>query len=981
MADTRYISQFTDRLGTDWRSRITSQGWGDALTDSWLNISATELNTDGIDITYCDADANDIIITLPPFTVAEGQSFDIDINFNLIDGDAPTIGLGLGGNWISNMVVLSPGANSYKLTATQDTEEAVIVIRALAGAVEFSVTGFNIARSAIELQATDTPLIWEGYPEDDPFNRAINGHRAVLNIWVDGLNLTPLFTANDFEFPLVIEYRQPGEDWQLYWQGYVLASSYNEPYDMDPVSAQIVAVDGLGLLRNIQFNDLDIDGYNYLSDYIFQFLELIGFTEYDEFVNIYGDGMGSEVDQSPLNQLGASHFRFADLDVYDSLTIILNAFNAVIEIIDGRAIIYRLQELKNPILYGRRFTSGTGHISITRESEVIIQRGGNLTGVRDVEGGNFMALPRAKHLTLEYKKGWQESALRQWRFEFDDFTPNIGDNWFLTKWPATNIKPRPLSRETAVNADRGVYLRKLSTNLYGNISQELTGVRTRDANLNLSFRYAIHNTHDSAASYRLGTRISITPPGSPHLTRYYQNTIDALPGQNEGWRQTNPDVYSIYKIEPPTHINLLPWWPEEAAQGWGRWQEININIKSIPFDGTLKIELMGNILDHHNHIRIAYQDVKLQFRPESGPADLPTIREVDNGGYGEDVTRELLLSDGPTLARLTVNQLFAYSGVLCLFDGDIPINPPKSWHTRGQEQDKELSDLIAHEIAEQREHHRFHLDLPVFVDRPDIFLKPAQHIVDPLINRDGEPVRFKLSIKEFNPRDRDYKLSLTEIMGPLMPTPPDPAMWVKLNNASTNQTDYINHEGGVIDIDVETKDPAGWDTSLTDPDSAVVSYTDSGPQGLSNAGVTLSESTEETSRTVEIVYFPDSEPSHSLKLTITQGAAPSGDFIKINDSTDDYYAYGLLNSAGAVGVTVDASDDWSATVIDDTDNMISGISPSSGAEGDTSVDINYNANSGENERYAVVTFELDNGAVPPSISVFICQEGMIGVCP
>lgn len=978
----KYSTEITDILGVNWRARIakeiTPQDYIDSeqLVTGWFNHSGfNTLITDGINITSAISSNtwNYIKSNLIDFIPAGTE---VNIYFNVAHNSGKLSVVGLFTNVWDSFQSIITGVNDLTFITTQDLHNCVIFIEAQE-IVDCSISDVSITKKILNtktLQATATPLTWQGFPPDDPFERVIYGHRATLQVYTEKFELEDLFTADDFALPFELEHDASGS-YELYWKGYIQAASYKEPYDGEPVAADIVAIDGLGLLKNFQFDAWELTGYKTLSFYIHKALQEINYSEFEEHINIYGNGMGNLLSDSPLDQLGASARLFRGKNLHEVVTIILSAFNAIIEVIEGTVVIYRPAELVNATMYGRKFTSATVKSTITRQTQKLIQRGSNKTGIIDVEGGTLLQIPHASGVHMEYDMGWQESALESWDFLFEDFVDLTAGWWKIDPWTSSFIKSPPLTTITSISAEKGVYLNKTENREDCYFQQVIPGVKTRPANFSLSFRYAWHNTDTDSRSIQFGVRIIITPPGSPHLARYYNNVV---PPATNPW-VTSSDSLGTWCRVFPMSSSPLNWGYTLVAPGWGEWREFEQAINGIPFDGDLTIQIYPNRRSHQ-YIKVAIQDIKLQFRPASGKADEARIIKTNNSNNGQIQQRKISLSDGHNLARLTVNQLYSYAGILCSFAGSTPINPPKSWHSRGFTQDIELSQLMTNELAAQYSVHRKVIDLPVMIFKRDELLSPCNHIIDTLLTRGGEPCRLKVAIDEFNIRDRQYKLRVTELIADLIPDPPPDPIFIRLNNTNTNQGDVISHEGGVLEIEVDTNDPGGWDTSLSDPDSAVSIYTDSGAPGKTTAGVTIGTSEASTTKTVIITYLADSEPATSLNYTIYQLPPPSDEELLIDETEGDAYYSGMDDAGGSVNITIDATIAWSSQILEDFDEAITSIVPGSGSAGQTGVQVNFNANTDDMPRYFTILFYL---TAEPEVSatLYICQNGRGISCP
>ncbi len=155
------------------------------------------------------------------------------------------------------------------------------------------------ATGVIDYTATGSPLMFEGYGDDDPFNQLIQGSKVSINIWnPQDFVLLELFSAEILQFKVVVYL-----DDVLYWQGFILPEAYQERYNQAPLETSIVAADGFGLLKEFQFDDLEYEFTRQtFSQAVYDILSLIGINGFTEYVNVYHSGMSSGVGDSPLTR-------------------------------------------------------------------------------------------------------------------------------------------------------------------------------------------------------------------------------------------------------------------------------------------------------------------------------------------------------------------------------------------------------------------------------------------------------------------------------------------------------------------------------------------------------------------------------------------------------------------------------------------------------------------------------------------------------
>jgi hypothetical protein len=113
----------------------------------------------------------------------------------------------------------------------------------------------SYAGSIIYMIPTGNPLSIEYLTySDDLLTDPIKGSTATLNIECTvNFQYVDIYNEADMKYKFKI---YQGDTPTLYWQGWV-SNDYTEPYDTPPYTVSITAVDGLGLLKYIDFKDTD----------------------------------------------------------------------------------------------------------------------------------------------------------------------------------------------------------------------------------------------------------------------------------------------------------------------------------------------------------------------------------------------------------------------------------------------------------------------------------------------------------------------------------------------------------------------------------------------------------------------------------------------------------------------------------------------------------------------------------------------------
>lgn len=277
---------------------------------------------------------------------------------------------------------------------------------------------------------------------DDIYENLIKGSKADLTIW----NLTSqgdfkyldLYAVQDQQFRISIYYLNVTN--QLYWQGFIFTDNYQEPYDCTPYQVTISASDQLGILKNIDYDDSGVPytGRKLESKIILDILSKIGLTTFTEFVNLYETDMDDAVTDSPMDQVSIDTYLFEGFTCYEVLEAILRKYNACMRCVAGAMVIYRPCELIKTTIYGRTFTGETTHSGTDIETFTsfdpvqFISRTGNITDLRDKNGGTLMVLRPIKKVTSIFNCGSKDSWLKNWDIKAETITgtgPYTVRNW------------------------------------------------------------------------------------------------------------------------------------------------------------------------------------------------------------------------------------------------------------------------------------------------------------------------------------------------------------------------------------------------------------------------------------------------------------------------------------------------------------------------------------------------------------------------
>jgi hypothetical protein len=573
------------------------------------------------------------------------------------------------------------------------------------------------------LQASGEPLIFEWYGEDDVFDQNIMGSKMSLNIEADSdFTLSDLFTSNSLEYKVIV-YRGV----TVFWNGYILANNYQEPYDQAPFTVTITATDGLGLLKEFKFSGIGYTTRQITSVVFHDILDLVGITTFTEYVNIHESTMSSAVGDSPFDQSGVDPDLFAEMDCYEALETILKSFSAGIKQDQGIFVIYRYKELQDTTMYGRIYTTGTAKSATTKTPAQYLNRTTQTSNFWDYEGGTMLLIPQAKILNCNQDYGFKESILLNHNFPYAEWDTDHFNHW--TNSSGTDIDPASTVYQ---GEDEGVVFNDTESALDHNIEQDLPIITTTDK-FALQFDVGGWGPNHTAFIY---ARI-YTNDGSG---TYYH-----FDGSN--W-------------QGPENIGDINEFLIKTASFSGNvsYETITFTGTGIPDDGTLTVILYAAI-SVTTDVRGVFKNARLYFIPSDGIA-VKGIAYVISNTDGQIIDKEFLLGDGYGFTH----DYLQYKGALNVWSGATPLSTSKSWHTRGATENCPLIQLVTTELGIQYSRPKQLIDLPLREMHDDEFLSLTGNIQDVLNTAGVNNRKFAIANGLFNVKDREWNLVLTELI-------------------------------------------------------------------------------------------------------------------------------------------------------------------------------------------------------------------------
>jgi hypothetical protein len=289
--------------------------------------------------------------------------------------------------------------------------------------------------SITTMQAGGDPMSYEPLSSsDDLYESPVRGTKASLRVIATSLGQWDVFsTVANLEIRASIY--QGGN---LYFRGWVQPGEYKELYNDYPYEVEIVVTDGLAYLKEIDYVP-STEGRRSEDDILItDILSEIGFTGFNEIVNIYEANMASGTGDSPIQQTYPHTDAFEDMTCYEALEYILKKWKALIRQKDGIFWIYRPKEMTGTA-YVRKFTAvGTK----TSESVSYIQeicRSTSASDFRDTNGGTKMHHPPAKSILLSHDWGNNQSWIKNWELKAETFDGTDFEEW--TRYNSIIINP------------------------------------------------------------------------------------------------------------------------------------------------------------------------------------------------------------------------------------------------------------------------------------------------------------------------------------------------------------------------------------------------------------------------------------------------------------------------------------------------------------------------------------------------------------
>jgi len=586
------------------------------------------------------------------------------------------------------------------------------------------------------LQCSGDPLTIEWYGEDDIQEQNIMGSKMSLNIEVDAdFAYSDLFTSDNLEYKVIVY-----QDSNVFWNGYILANNYQEPYDGVPYSTTLAATDGLGLLSFYKFEDLGYSTRQKISVVIYDILSLVGITTFTEYVNLYESTMDSDVGDSPLDQSGIDYELFKESDCYEALFEILKSFNAGIRQDNGVFEIFRFKELSDTTMYGRIYTSGTAKSATTKTPEQAINRTGDASNLADTEGGTMMIIPQLKTININHDYRDKKSIYKNYNFPFEEFTLNVVDSDYdCAHWTQSSGTKTFYESYRKPGADKeGIIVWNadpVPPTHY--IYQSVNVIATSDTFV-MQFDCCGITFNATEVAGRIYARVINTDGGAN--TEYYNGLI---------WTTTTGGVEYL---EYP-YMKAGTYGPDISTS------VVSFSIDSVPYTGTITVRLYAGSSAAET-VYSVFSSVRHFFANSDGYTPEGIGYTVSNAVYGKTIDREYIIGDGFGFD----NDPIQYNGAINVWSGAVVIATSLVWHTRGAVENIPIIQLIGQEFGAQYARPKHCIDIPIQERAAGTLLMLNANIHDVLNQYSAVNRIFAISRAVYNVRLREYQLTLCEIL-------------------------------------------------------------------------------------------------------------------------------------------------------------------------------------------------------------------------
>ena len=320
----------------------------DTFTTSGTSITSAIWDGTGNPV-YAESDES--------FSVTAGKTYIIYFTLTLNSGEAPIIDFS---GVTCDQVQSASGINSIELTPSTSGTASLYIWNE--NATNYSTGSIIIINKA---KFGSSPVIISQVPPDDPFDGGVQGSECRMALISEtDFQFSEFFTCTERDYWVQIYF-----DGTEVWSGFIAPEMYEEPYIAPPYQIELVAYDGLGDLKNLEWttltpNELSFRGFiedaiddldtEYANWYDYVFNATTGLEE-------TGVSNASDADNVKFNLTRFVSDSISEYSTYyDILDAICKATNSRLIMDRGHYRWYRVPGLRDDAHYYTYWAKGAG---------------------------------------------------------------------------------------------------------------------------------------------------------------------------------------------------------------------------------------------------------------------------------------------------------------------------------------------------------------------------------------------------------------------------------------------------------------------------------------------------------------------------------------------------------------------------------------------------------------------------------------------
>ncbi len=388
----------------------------ETFTTSGARITSA-INTSGIGRAYSSE-----------FALVDGDDYYVDIgNLVLNSGELPRIALytssgGTPSSQASDYTTLAAGDNKIRLKCTEASATGLVWWENENNSDHETAGDIMVFKGVV---FSVPPVTISQAPADDPFDGQIIGSECRLRIMAEtDLEFSEFLTCKNRDYQVKVYF-----DDSIVWAGYITADSYEEPYMDPPYEVELVAHDGIGDLRNIEYEETGpIDIRTFVDAALNTYLD-VNWDWYDYVLNTttgFEETAASASDAANV-QFSEDRFTIESLEeyssVYDILEAICKTFDARFIMDSGAWRWYRVAGQRSASHAWTEWQKGAGSDTGTTDHKK------NITAPSSATPNCFIyntqrlgVLPAYREFTLIHDYGYRDLLWKDYSFDYTDIT-------------------------------------------------------------------------------------------------------------------------------------------------------------------------------------------------------------------------------------------------------------------------------------------------------------------------------------------------------------------------------------------------------------------------------------------------------------------------------------------------------------------------------------------------------------------------------